>query len=215
MKIGFDLWGTLIRSNPLFQVAKRTLWQQHFPQISSELFLEAQRKVKSDLDKLTELTGYQSDSSTRRNLLIHYLGQNINDSDLQRMLSRFLTDYENLFKLFPPLSWSDETLEFYEKISKEEKNKIIIVSNTVFTSHSSLKPVIDPVFYYDEFVTSDVMRISKPSKGIWDNKLDYFIGDNPTTDGGYAKAIGAEFIQINTNNKTIKDAYDHIKSVTN
>lgn len=119
MKIGFDLWGTLVKSNPLFQVAKRTLWQQHFPHIGSELFLQAQKSVKLDLDKLTETTGYQSDSSTRRNLLIHYLGQDINDSDLQRMLSQFLKDYENLFKLFPPLVWSAETLDFYDNIRVE------------------------------------------------------------------------------------------------
>lgn len=131
-------------------------------------------------------------------------------------MSHFLDDYQKLFELFPPLPYCNDSQEWYEQIRDLAiTDRFILVSNTVFNGRTSFRGAIDKLYYYDDLATSDVMGVSKPSKGIYDGKIDIFIGDTPETDGIYAKAIGAEFFQINTNNKTIKDAYEYIKSSAN
>lgn len=213
MVIGFDLWGTLVKSNPLFKDAKQLLFNKHFPSIDSKKFLEVQKRVSERLDHLTELAGFQSTLLLRRNLIISYLDLDVNNKEVVRSMNGFLQDYELLFTLFPPLVYDLNTLEVFEQLNKDG-HKTRIVSNTVFIGHKPLKQIVDRYFMYDDFTTSDIAGISKPLKGICDTEMDFFIGDNPVTDGGYAKAIGAEFFQINTNNKTIKDAYEYIKSNT-
>lgn len=217
MVVGFDLWNTLIKSNPLFAEAKKLLFEQYFPEYDPGDFIEAQKETKKDLDRLAEMTGYQSDLLMRQKMLMHYLSMDINNLDLKRSMYDFLNKYDDLFRLFPPIPYSNSTREWYEQIRDilpidNKGSKVVIISNTMFQGHGTLKNCVNDLFYYDDFITSDVMGQSKPSKDIYPLKIDLFVGDNPITDGGYAKAVGAEFFQINTNNKTIKDVYEHIKS---
>lgn len=214
MNIGFDLWGTLIKGSPSFQLAKQLLLKEYFPQIPVGKFILAQERVKRELDRLTEQSGYQSTSGVRIRLLLKYIGLDFNNNDIHAKMELFFKDYQEIFKIFKPLLWSKETEDYYNQICDIVSN-VYIVSNTLFIKQDALEYFIEDYFSYNGFYTSDSQNFAKPYRMIFNSSLDYFIGDNPKTDGVYAKSVGAKFIQINSNNKTIKDAYEIILNATN
>lgn len=212
MKIGFDLWETLIKPNPLFKERKKDLFDRY--NLGSHDVCEfIMRQIKSDLNKIIEDTGWQPDMETICRLFATRFGKDLKD------MYGFYQDYQILFQAYPPILIDPHTsdlLRQLEGLKKDKKlNELIIVSNTMFINGQSLRNVlynslgIGERFEYMFF--SDVMKFSKPNTKICQHqKFDFFIGDNPKTDGVFAQLNGAEFIQINTNNKNLKDVYDII-----
>lgn len=208
MVVGFDLWGTLIESSPLFKQAKRVLYKKYFPKVSANGFDMALERVKKQYDEMAENYGFQPDSELLIKSLLFNLGLDIELEDIGRA---FYEDYQELVSIFPPIPIKDS-----QKIIKQlspRVDAIHIVSNTMMLKGSTIEPIIEELFpQINKFYFSSTRGYSKPSTKITPSNfsLDYFVGDNPNVDGVYASKIGAKYIQINSNNKTIKDAYNII-----
>ena len=67
MKIGFDLWGTLIQANPQFRERKKDLYQKYFGR--TEGCEEAMQSIKKSLNDIIEHTGWQPSDKTIQDVL--------------------------------------------------------------------------------------------------------------------------------------------------
>jgi FMN phosphatase YigB (HAD superfamily) len=96
---------------------------------------------------------------------------------------------------------------FVVEFIKNTNNNLFIVSNNFYTT---IKHNLENLCIYDKFtkiITCDTYNQIKPSVVSWTNlSSDYklscrdtiLIGDNPLTDGVYAKKIGITYFQIIT-----------------
>lgn len=207
MLISFDLWGTLIKANPIFFEKKVELTKEYFPSLSGESIKDAYKRTKLQLDSIIEKTGWQPEIGLIFSLLFAELGSTIHtDYDTQE---EFSIRYQSLAIDYPPLIYSDETIEVLTRM--EEHYKLCIASNTLLIEGSTMIMCLNQIGIRDLFkhkLFSSTLLVSKPHPNMFGLKPDYHIGDNPITDGNVPK--GTEAIIINSNKKTIKDAYDII-----
>lgn len=212
MVIGIDLWGTLIKSSPLFKQAKKLLLFKQYFNISPTICEEALEDSKEQLNSFITQTGLAPSEDIRMALFLNKLEVPAYNKDFN---TSFSEDYQKLAKLFPPEIYSKDTAQYLEKLA--ELGKLVLVSNTLYITGETLKIIIrgnnlDLYKYFDDFYFSSEELNSKPSPYICNKKLDYMIGDNHVVDGTFATNVGARFLQINSNDKTLKDAYEYIKS---
>jgi len=119
-----------------------------------------------------------------------------------------INEYQKLVLKFPPLIYSDETNTYIQKLA--ENNELVLSSNTLFITGETLKTILNDFGWpFSNMLFSDVIGVSKPNKKMYMNS-SYHIGDNEITDGVGPDLIGTKYIIINSNNKTIKDAYNII-----
>lgn len=207
MVVGFDLWGTLIKSSPLFAEAKKTLFKKHFP-CSVEDCEQAMSDTKKEFDLMASNYGFQPDSDF---LMKAFLSKMVGvDTYDKKLADAFWLDYQNLAMIFLPDYFSSETKEYYNKITSE-KVDIVAVSNTLFLGRAVMEKYLLKMFpIMGSYYFSCDAGFAKPDPRIVRYKMDLFVGNDPVTDAGYAKNNGIQFLQINSNNKTIKDVYEHI-----
>ena len=198
--IGIDLWGTLIKANPKFKERKQDLFEKYNIVNGQEVMND----IKSDLNKIIEYSGWQPEDE----LIITLLSSRL--SKEKNTIENFIDDYQKLSELYSPVLIQD--VEWFLN-SLKNNYELHIVSNTMFIKGKSLAVILNNLGILDLFKTmsfSDQMGYSKPNHRINPISFDYFIGDNPITDGIYADKSESKFIQIHTNNKTLKDAYNII-----
>ena len=110
----------------------------------------------------------------------------------------------------PPEIYCGETLKYLHEIFRA--SNIIVSSNTMFITGDTLKKCIAKTGMaksIDDYRFSDEVGYSKPHGSMFANS-DFHIGDNPLTDYVGARKCGSQPIIINSNDKTLKDAYDII-----
>jgi putative hydrolase of the HAD superfamily len=205
MKIGFDLWGTLLEANPLFKERKKDLFNKHFPYLPSVNFEGEMYSIKTDLNRIIEDSGWQPNDSIIHNMIATRFGTTIDK------VYHFMLDYQKLAIIYAPLLILPTTKQVLENLYKS--NELHIVSNTMFIKGESLREHLNYLGIADYFSSmrfSDIEKNAKPDRKICNQKFDYFVGDNLHVDGTYAKNINAKFIQINSNDKTLYDAYNII-----
>lgn len=207
-KVSIDLWGTLIKSSPSFSKAKVELAKKHFggnPEIISQAYAE----TKKDFNTIIESTGWQPD----QNLMFSHLVSKATNGSFRHIfdIEKFINAYQELAMIHHPVIYSDETIEYLEKMSKYFQ--LILSSNTLLIDGGTLREILQekiPIAKYFEYLNfSSHTKEAKPSKGMYSNSK-FHIGDNLRTD--YCGAIVAGSIPyiINSNNKTIKDAYNFL-----
>lgn len=208
MRIAFDLWGTLIRANPEFRTRRVDLFQKHFPdEPVYEIYSDAMDTVKKQLNNIIEPTGWMPNAKLIRTFIAASLNT---DED---SVYRFMQDYQRLAILYPPTFIDPDTPKILNWLAKD--HGLYIISNTMFIEGDTLTEIlkqkgVDNCF--KGYAFSDNQKISKPNPAIFSYDLDYMVGDNTQTDGGFALAKNTKFIHINSNDKTLKDAYDIITS---
>lgn len=206
MKIGFDLWNTLIKPNPLFRERRLDLITKYIPgdpeEVSKELDI-----IKRDLNRVIEYSGWQPPKEV---ILQMFTGRlNIDYGDAEE----FMKDYQRLALIYSPILYDETTYEHLEKMSKV--HELHLVSNTMYLTGKTLNEILTRIGIADFFKTrsfSDQMGDSKPSTKIHNLQFDYFIGDTEITDGEYANRLQSKFILINKNNQNLKDVYNIITS---
>lgn len=208
MRIAFDLWGTLIQANPEFRTRRVDLFQKYFPdEPVFEIYSDIMDTVKKQLNNIIEPTGWMPNQKLIRSFIAASLNTN------EDSVYRFMQDYQRLAILYPPSFIEPDTQKILSWLAKD--HQLFVISNTMFIEGDTLQEILkqkDADDYFQALAFSDNMKISKPSPAIFTSNLDYIVGDNPQTDGGFAQAKNIKFIQINSNNKTLKDAYDIITS---
>lgn len=220
--ISFDLWGTLIKSNPQYKETRTEYFFNAFNKLS-----KTRDQIRAIFDEITQISntvnetvGYHIGTLELYTMALYKLGY-----DLTNLTSRDIyAIYHKLEASFikhHPVLWDDNT----EKVLKELRGQgytLSILSNTNFIMGTTLKKALQNLNIGSHFsfqIYSDSEGLSKPNAAIFDlmtrtaismnKELDFssiiHVGDTPKTDVEGAKKAGITSYLINTNDKTIKD----------
>lgn len=203
--ISFDLWLTLIKSNPEFKNKRNLLFKDYFgiDKPIEEVAL-AIRKFDILTNSINEKAGKNFDTFE-----IYYLILDALDIDIALYSSVHLAEFysltESLLMQHKPVLLYDYIPSLFEKLHKEGIT-MNILSNTAFIKGSSLRKVIahhglDSYFSFQAY--SDETGFSKPSVNMFQFAYDEIkkigpvakhevlhIGDNKISDYNGALAFG-------------------------
>lgn len=203
--LSFDLWLTLIRSNPEFKKKRNLLFKDFFKiDVPIEKVSEVVRYYDVLCNNINEKTGLNLSTYEIYYLILGALEVDLASNGIKR-LSEFYNETEALFFNYKPeLIFPDIKLQF-EKIVTEGKS-INILSNTGFIKGKSLKKLLA---YYEltDFISfqiySDEVGFSKPNNEIFQLVFDQVnnskkvskseilhIGDNSIADYNGATNFG-------------------------
>lgn len=224
--ISFDLWNTLVKSNPEFAKARIEVLKKHTDK-SEEQIKDILKDIKYSFDALVEKFGIQFDSSMLYNLLFDQLNIFCNDGIKRTCLKIELQD---LFLEHLPTFYDENTLDIIKKL-KDKNYKLVIISNTLFIDGNYVNAAISRMGltnYFDKIVYSWSLGLSKPNPKIFEhsylpfnvNKDDIIhVGDNIRTDLYGATNYGVKGYVINNSktsttfkNKTITDFFNHLET---
>lgn len=219
----FDLWLTLIKSNPAFKDNRATYFHKNFNNTKKSLaeVIVIFRKVDLMCNSINEKSGRNIDSVEMYLMVISMINDYavpIHDVDLDRLA----VEMENLLFTYMPMIYSSETFYVLDYLKKRKENTISILSNTGFIPGNLLRKVLKHLqidVYFDFQIYSDEVGMSKPNQKLFelmvnklvdirrDRKVDLnniiHIGDNLNADINGANSIGISSILINSNNLSI------------
>ncbi len=226
----FDLWLTLIKSDPIFKQERDRHFFEKFnrkgrtlPEVSAII-----KEVDNACNAINEVAGGSITPFEMYAMVLLKLDYPI--KDLTRMDMIAIYHYiETLFLKHPPVPYSEDTVSTLIKL-KRDGATLSILSNTGFIMGSTIKKLftqhfkihmgldLNSLFIFQMY--SDEMRASKPSQSVFDhllvNCLNHHdcrataprhilhVGDNEFADAG-AKQSFIDHMIINSNNKTIKN----------
>ncbi|WP_313368195.1 HAD family hydrolase [Sphingobacterium mizutaii] len=207
----FDLWLTLIASNPKFKPKRDQLFKDFF---SIEKSIEDVGKVLRQFDilanKISEITGVHFDANQIYCLALKELKVDIEKISSEE-LNLFQYEVEHLFIQNKPMLIDPNIKNLFQKIRNQNKT-MSLLSNTAFIRGKQLKNVLqdyDLSSYFEFQIYSDEIGFSKPNKEVFDvlfkeiNKIKTIkkneimhIGDNKIADYNGAIDYGFKAILI-------------------
>lgn len=219
----FDLWLTLIRSDPKFKQERTKFFHRHFNHrhktITEIAFVF--RQVDLMCNAINEKTGKNIDADEMYLMVISLINegmlllQDINMCLLEE-------EMENLLFKHPPLVYCGQTMKVLEHICKTGESTVSILSNTGFISGKTLRKVLKQLNldgFFDFQLYSEEVGMSKPNPDFFKLMLDkvavarktenscpekiIHIGDNENTDIKGANAMGIHSLLINSNDQRI------------
>lgn len=218
----FDLWLTLIKSNPRFKQERTKYFYEKFNSKNKSIEEVALifRQVDLMVNAINEKTGKNVDADEMYLMVISI----INDYNFQFQeldLTHLYQKMENLLFEHMPLLYCDRCIPVLSQIKENGFSSTNILSNTGFIKGQTLKQVLRHL-QIDQFIDfqlySDEVRMSKPNPEFFElmlNTIDkkrhpeinlnhiIHVGDNPHADVGGAQAIGISSMLINSNNQSI------------
>lgn len=203
--ISFDLWLTLIKSNPAFKEKRNDLLVNYFG-LKQERNTVNQTVRKFDLvfNTINETTGGQLGVMDMWMIILHDL-----QCDSIKMtkgnLQGFIDSAAKLFFEYPPVLMDENTSGLFNFLTKKNIT-LSLLSNTGFIGGSMLRTLIQQL-NIDKYLSfqlySDEMGYSKPNEKVFDNvyarvlKIKdihkssiLHIGDNENADVVAAKSFG-------------------------
>ncbi|MBB4108410.1 putative hydrolase of the HAD superfamily [Pedobacter zeae] len=226
----FDLWLTLIKSNPRYKQERVHYFYRNFngKNKTVEEIAIIFRQVDLMVNAINEKAGKNVDAEEMYLMVISMINDydyNFRDVDLRQLDH----DMEQLVFAHAPKLYCDDCLDVLAKIKESGNGTTNILSNTGFIKGKTLKIVINQLGidqYIDFQLYSDEVRMSKPSAGFFQLMLDTIdrtkhpdlvlsdvihIGDNPYADVRGAEAMGINSMLINSNNLSISNLlYDTV-----
>jgi putative hydrolase of the HAD superfamily len=219
----FDLWLTLIKSNPSFKKERALFFHKNF---------NSKKKNIDEIEKIFRQVDVICNSINEKT------GKNIHADEMYLMVVYLINDHADMFKDidldwlyqemdslvfdFLPIIFSTETYDILDRIKQTQKSTIGILSNTAFIQGKTLRKVLDTLQmaqYFDFQLYSDEAGLSKPNKSFFDIMIQtviskhtpkaismneiIHIGDNPKADIEGGLIAGIRVLQINSNNYTI------------
>ena len=224
----FDLWFTLIRSNPLFKKERANFFFNNFNSLNKtiEEVENVFRQVDLMCNAINEKTGGNIDAEEMYLMVIYNLNNshipfnNIDTGSLYHEMEQMIL--KNIPVIFNP-----QTPSTLHRIKQNTNTTINILSNTAFIKGSTLRLVMDKLDlaqYFDFQIYSDEVGASKPNteiynvllKNIYNTRKEdniglneiMHIGDNPIADIHGARLVGINAFQINTNDKLITHLFN-------
>jgi putative hydrolase of the HAD superfamily len=227
----FDLWLTLIKSNPLFKQQRSRIFYERYNTLNKPLE-EVQhifREVDVMCNNINEITGKNIDAEEIYLMVISRINDNkicLADIDVNALYQ----DMENLLFEYMPLLYADNIPEILSHIKQNADCTTNILSNTGFIKGVTLRKVLAELNiaqYFDFQLYSDEAGLSKPSSAFFQMMLNnvallkqislkeiIHIGDNVKADIWGADRAGISSLQVNSNNvslvKLIPDATQHL-----
>jgi len=227
----FDLWLTLIKSNPLFKRQRCSIFHQQYNALNKSLeeVEHIFRQVDIMVNNINEATGKNIDAEEMYLMVVSQI--NDNKICLQEIdINALYIQMETLLFEFLPLIYSDATPEILAHIKENTDCTTNILSNTGFIKGVTLRKVLqqlDIAQYFDFQLYSDEVGLSKPNKAFFQILLSQIaalrqielsqiihVGDNLKADILGAASVGINSFQVNSNNvslvKLIPDATQHL-----
>lgn len=203
--LSFDLWLTLIKSNPEFKQRRNLLFKDFFEiNHGIEKVNEVVRYYDVLCNTINEKTGLNLDTYEIYYLILSALDVHMDQNGTDR-LSQFYDHTEELFLEFKPVLIYPEIQKMFKDVTDQDKT-INILSNTAFIKGRTLRKVLQHYELSEYFkfeIYSDEVGFSKPNQEIFQLVLDgietykkiekkdvLHIGDNPIADYNGALEFG-------------------------
>lgn len=203
----FDLWLTIIKSNPNFKGKRDALFRDFF---SIGKDIDEVRKTVRHYDilfnRISEKTGNHLEREETFLIMLDALGKDTEKISLED-LNQFFHQVDDLFLNNIPVILWENIEEILAEIKKKNKTASIL-SNTAFINGESLRKVLEHhglANYFSFMIFSDEVKASKPNLKIFDmmfNKINELrkvekekilhIGDNIIADYEGAKRFGVK-----------------------
>ncbi len=210
----FDLWNTLIVSNPAFKGRQASLLADFFG-TSVESLSAPLSYLDKALDKKAEQTGLQTNFAERIGLLAEALSLPLPTEPLAALYEA----QERLFLAHLPSPSEAEVGKVLDAL-KAQGAKLFLVSNTGFIAGSTLRLMLaewDMLECWDMLLFSDEIGFSKPDKRIFAPVLAYpevvHIGDNFITDYQGARKLGLHSLLYTKNLRNFDPNLDTIHQI--
>ena len=218
----FDLWLTLIRSNPAFKRERSKVFYEKYnfchkslPEVET-IF----RQVDLMCNSMNEKTGKNIDADEMYLMVISMMN-NFDPSFKEIDIKELELEMEELIFKYLPVMYCGETKGMLGRLKESGSSTVSLLSNTGFIRGAILRKVLKELEldqYLDFQLYSDEERLSKPNLKFFQLMLDRIdrqkhtelelhevvhIGDNPIADIHGATAIGIHSVLINSNHQTI------------
>jgi len=213
----FDLWLTLIKSNPLFKEQRDKMFFDLYNP-NGKSFDTIRAIVKEEdiaANKLCEISGIHVPAQHMISRILSRLGVAVNIDVVSVVVARI----QKLFLEFRPSFYDANTKSTLEELFNN-RSTINILSNTGFILGETLEQCLGDMGIlgvFDETFYSDQTGFSKPHIKMFSrissnpayrlhimNGDILHVGDNIIADGA-SVSVGIPYFQINTNDKSIKD----------
>lgn len=203
--ISFDLWLTLIRSNPQFKIERNRLFRDFFKiEKSIEEVSTVIRKYDVLTNYINERVGKNFDTLEIYFLILAALDVDLNAIEMKEF-DEFYALTELLLLTHKPLLLDEKFPQKLEALHNQGKS-MNILSNTAFIKGSSLRKILqhyDMEAYFSFQIYSDEAGFSKPNNRIYQLAYDEIVkikamekkdiihvGDNRISDFDGAKKFG-------------------------
>ena len=206
----FDIWLTLIRSNPGFKEARNELLRQAVaPNVGPLEFAAALRAADVEADHLAEQTGRNLDLADRLRLACTKLAV---DMDLSGgMVARLRAEQHTIALALPPVLMHESVPELLAELAAHIP--LAITSNTGMIPAGTMRALLDHLGLIDSFAVatfSDEVGYAKPDPRIFHATLVglaeltvrhlggtvVHVGDNPHADVDGATASGLQPVLV-------------------
>ena len=224
----FDLWMTLIRSNPDFKKQRTKYFFNHFNYKGKTLDEVGIifRQIDVMCNAINEKTGSNIDSEEMYLMVISAVNDYtfaLHDIDIEDVYTKM----EELLLEYLPVPFSNETLPSLWKLKDAGGATFSLLSNTGFIKGRTLRKVLKALgleAYFDFQIYSDEEGMSKPNAALFEllirktkqtraeelgnYKEIIHIGDNVMADIHSAEKAGISSLLINSNNQSILNLLD-------
>jgi putative hydrolase of the HAD superfamily len=219
----FDLWLTLIKSNPEFKIQRTEIFHRDFNPYNKSIDEVAKvfRQVDLMCNAVNENTGKNIDSEEMHLMVISLINDNrLNIRDVD--ISKLYLDMEALLFNYLPVLYSPVTIEVIDHLKNKSGGTFSLLSNNGFIKGVTLKKVLSELKidqYFDFQLYSDEAGMSKPNPAFFELMLQNIkrvnhpkqinlnniihVGDNPVTDIEGANTAGIKSMLINSGNQDI------------
>lgn len=223
----FDLWLTLIKSNPAFKTERTKYFHAHYNSRKKTIEEVALvfRQVDLMVNAINEKTGKNIDADEMYLMVISII--NDYSTEFQSVdLEGLYLEMESLLLNNMPLLYNESSLTVLSELKSTGLSTLNILSNTGFIKGKTLRKVLEHLKlneFLDFQLYSDELRLSKPNPKFFQVMLDTIdrvkhpeiglheiihVGDNPVADVKGAKAMGIQTLLINSNDLLIS----HLRS---
>lgn len=229
----FDLWLTIIKSNPEFKPRLITLLSEKLKQPYEyiEILLENMKHYYIQLD---EITGRHSSLIEQMHYLYSHCNIKVGREELEEKTLFIYNIIEKIFLSYPPSLYDEHTKSVLQQL-KDKGATTNILSNTGIIQGKTLTKTLEFLGVndlFDEFIYSDECGYAKPNEEMFkricrDYKYDdlfykesfmerdiyeeniLHVGDNIIADGGCVK-YGLQYLQINSNSNNITKVLEYV-----
>lgn len=201
----FDLWLTLIKSNPEFKNKRNLLFKDFFEiDCTKDKLSEVVRYFDLLCNNINEKTGLNIDTFEIYYLILNALNVKIDEIETEK-LTQFYDETELLFMKLKPDLIDPKIQLLFQQIVAQGKT-INILSNTAFIKGITLRKVLEHYElnrYFSFQIFSDEVGFSKPNSAIFQlvyNEIKSFksiekkqvlhVGDNKIADYNGALNFG-------------------------
>ncbi|MHA4895093.1 HAD family hydrolase [Pedobacter sp. PWIIR3] len=218
----FDLWLTLIKSNPAFKTERARYFHRKFNPSgkSIEEVSAIFRKVDLMVNSINEKTGKNIDAEEMYLMVVSMINDystDFSDVDVEQLYQ----DMEGVVMNHLPEVYCSNSLNVLKSIRESGNSTTSLLSNTGFIKGRTLRKILSQLGIaelLDFQLYSDEVRMSKPNPKFFQLMLDNIdrkkhrelelheiihVGDNVIADHKGAEKVGIKTLVINSNHLTI------------